>query len=46
MFSSQFLGSKNQNHSKGHVNGKHLSDSEETCGLLIPIQTKFNHYST
>ena len=40
MLSSKFLGCKNPDHSNRHVNGKHLSDSEQTFGLLIRIQTE------
>ena len=46
MLSSKFLSCKNPDHSHSHVNGKHLSESEETCGLVIRIQTENSHYST
>ena len=44
MLSSKFLGCKNPDHSNRHVNGKHLSDSEQTFGLLSEFKQKKKCY--
>ena len=40
MLSFKFLGCKNPDHPNRHVNGKHLSDSEETVAFLSEFKQK------